>query len=177
MYQPKSKSTASRYCPLWAFPSEFVLKVFETRLLGRSFHTLIKMFCSPLQLMWDLTIHPSLGSSVLAGTPPGVHPPSGPNVLAGKPPNVHPQLSVLVGTPPGVWLWYHFSPSKPTTSRYCHLWTFLSRLALKVFKTRRLGRGFHTFIKKYSFPSPTDVGSHSLSGFPISYKSTPHYLP
>ena len=34
-------------------------------------------------------------------------------------------------------------------------------LALKIFKTRLLGRGFHTLIKSVSFSSPTDVGSHN----------------
>ena len=34
--------------------------------------------------------------------------------------------------------------------------------SLKVFnKTRLLGRGFHSLIKHTSFPSPTDVGSHT----------------
>ena len=33
-------------------------------------------------------------------------------------------------------------------------------LSLKVFKTRMLGRGFHSLIKNVSFPSPINVGSH-----------------
>ena len=32
-------------------------------------------------------------------------------------------------------------------------------LPLKVFKTRLLGRGFYTFRRNVSFPSPTNVGS------------------
>ena len=36
-------------------------------------------------------------------------------------------------------------------------------LALKVFKTHLLGRGFHTLVRKASFPSPTDVGFHKKS--------------
>ena len=37
----------------------------------------------------------------------------------------------------------------------------LFRLPLKVFKTRLLGRGFHTLIKNVSFSSPADVRSQS----------------
>ena len=40
---------------------------------------------------------------------------------------------------------------------------------LKVFKTRLLGRGFHTLIKNDSFPSPTDMGSHN----PPPFKAQP----
>ena len=50
---------------------------------------------------------------------------------------------------------------KPTASRYYPLWAFPFGLSLKVFKTRLLGRGFHTLIKGVSFSSPTDVGSHN----------------
>ena len=38
----QSKPTASRYCPLWAFPFGLPFKIFKTHLLGRDFHTLIK---------------------------------------------------------------------------------------------------------------------------------------
>ena len=56
------------------------------------------MFRSPPQPMWDLTIHSSLGSSVLAGTrsllqsmwDPPIHPLLEPNVLVGTPLRVHP---------------------------------------------------------------------------------------
>ena len=48
-----------------------------------------------------------------------------------------------------------------TVSRYCPLWIFPFGLPLKVFKTRLLGRGFHTLVKNASFSSPTDVGSHN----------------
>ena len=37
-------------------------------------------------------------------------------------------------------------------------------LSLQIFKMRLLGRGFHTLKKKALFPSPTDVGSHYVSG-------------
>ena len=39
-----------------------LLDGFKTCLLGRGFH--IRMLCSPLQLMWDLTIHPPWGPNV-----------------------------------------------------------------------------------------------------------------
>ena len=63
------------------------------RLLGRGFHTLIKMLRSPLQSMWDLTIHPLLRLSVLAGTRSSlqsmwdltIHLHLGPSNLAGTP--------------------------------------------------------------------------------------------
>ena len=42
---------------------------------------------------------------------------------------------------------------------------FFFRGSPKVFKTRLLGRGFHTFIKNVSFYSPTNVGSHNPSPF------------
>ena len=52
----------------------------------------------PLQPMWDLTIHPPSGPTVLPGTrsllqpmwDPSIHPPSGPSVFAGTPSRVHP---------------------------------------------------------------------------------------
>ena len=42
----------SRYCLLWAFLIELPLKVLKTLLLGRGFHTLIRMFCSPQRFCW-----------------------------------------------------------------------------------------------------------------------------
>ena len=50
------------------FPSRLPLKIFKTRLLERGFHTLIRLFRSPPQPTWDLTIHPPLGRSVPVGT-------------------------------------------------------------------------------------------------------------
>ena len=49
-----------------------------------------------------------------------------------------------------------------TASKYCLVWVFLFGLPFKVFKTRKLRRGFHTLIKSVSFSSPTDVRSHTL---------------
>ena len=48
-YSVTAKPTASRYCPLWAFPFGLPLKVFKTCLLGRDFHTLLRSvsFSSP----------------------------------------------------------------------------------------------------------------------------------
>ena len=54
---------------------------------------------------------------------------------------------------------------EPTASRYCPLLAFPFELPLKVFKTRLLGRGFHTLIKNVLFPSSTDVGSHNPPPF------------
>ena len=113
---------------------------------------------SSLQSMWDLTIHPPSGPSVLAGTSPDVHP------LQGSP-------SSLAHCPVST----SFEPHRPHrhtarclalipfVSRYCPLWAFLFGLHLKVFKTRLLGRGSHTLIKNVSFPSPTGVRSHTIN--------------
>ena len=54
---------------------------------------------------------------------------------------------------------------KLTASRYCPLWGFPFGLPLKVFKTRLLERSFHTVIKRISFSSPIDVGSHNSAPF------------
>ena len=59
----------------------------------------------------------------------------------------------------------------PTASRYCSLWAFPFRVPLKVFKTRLLGRGFHTLIKNDLYPSPTDVGSGNISVNCCSFSS------
>ena len=69
---------------------------------------------------------------------------------------------------------------KPTISRYCPLSAFSFGLSLKVFKTRLLGRDFHTLIKNALFSSPTNMGSHnppplgpaSLLAYPLM--STPY---
>ena len=42
---------------------------------------------------------------------------------------------------------------------------FPFRLTLKVFKTRLLGKGFHTLIKGVSFSFPTKVGHHNPPSF------------
>ena len=52
--------------------------------------------------------------------------------------------------------------SKPIASRYYPFWLVMYRRQPHGFKTRLLGRGFHTLIRYVSFPSPTDVGSHNL---------------
>ena len=60
----------------------------------------------------------------------------------------------------------HILPTRYTTaSSYCPLWVFPFGLLLKVFKTRLMGKGFHTLIKNASFSSPTDVGSHNPPSF------------
>ena len=87
------------------------------------------MFRSPLQPMWDLTVHPFQDpTSSLAHRPV-----SGSDTI-------------------------HNSPSPPLAN------IVLFGLPLKVFKTRLLGRGFHTLIKNASFPFSTEVGSHITKG-------------
>ena len=51
-----------------------------------------------------------------------------------------------------------FSPNSPSPPLVDIV---LFGLSLKVFKTRLLGRDFHTLINNALFPSPTDVGSHN----------------
>ena len=128
------------------------------------------MFRFPPQPMWDLTIHPSSGPSVLADTrsllqsmwDSSIHPPSGPASLL-----AHRLMSTPFRAQPPCWhivrclALIQFEWSKSTASRYCPLLVFSSGLPLKVFKTRLLRRGFHTLIKDTPFPSPTDVGSHN----------------
>ena len=41
------KPTANKYCPLWAFPFELLLKVLKTHMLERGFYTLIKNVSFP----------------------------------------------------------------------------------------------------------------------------------
>ena len=93
------------------FPFTLPLKVFRMSLLGKGLNTLVKMFCSPPEPMWDLTIHPPLGPtssltlvsfSNRCGSPNS--PLSQPSVLAGTPSHVcSPSgLSFLVGTSPGL---------------------------------------------------------------------------
>ena len=122
------------------------------------------MLCSPLQSMWDLTIHPFMGQmSSLAH-----HLVSGSDTICNS---LNPLDIVLFVFPFGLLLKvfktrklardFHtlirniLFPS-PTTSRYCPIWVFPFGLPLKVFKTRLLARGFHTLIKNVSFLSPTD---------------------
>ena len=179
------KSIASIYCPLWAFPFEillkvfkmrllgrgFLLKVFKMRLLGRGFHTLIKnvSFSSPTDVgshnpprfaaqrsRWHSFLSPidvgpldppPLGPCVLPRTPPGVH--------------LHSGLSLLASTSPGAdFDTICNSPSPPLADIVLF---GLSLLGFPTrFKTRLLGRDFHTLIKNVLFSSPTDVGSHSF---------------
>ena len=162
------------------------------------------MFCSPLQPMWDLTIHPPWGpASSLAH-----HPVSSSNTTCNSsitplgrycplwafPSRASPQgfKTCLLGrgfhtlirnvlfpsltdvgshNPPieGQHPRWHtarcpallpFVTTKPTATKYCPLWAFPLRDSPQGFKTRRLGRGFHTLIRNVLFPSPIDVGSH-----------------
>ena len=45
------KPTASRCCPLWTFTLGLPLKVSKTRLLGRDFHTLVRLLCIVVSLI------------------------------------------------------------------------------------------------------------------------------
>ena len=113
------------------------------------------MLRSLLQLMWDLTIHPHLGST--RSLLPSMWDP---------PPNPPPRRSLasllahrLVSTP--------LQGSSSSLAHHpvfdsdiiCNGSSLLLSVSLKVFKTRLLGRGFHTLIKNVSFPTPTNVGS------------------
>ena len=120
--------------------------------------------CSPPQPMWDITIHPSSGPSVLAGTlsflqsmwdRPQIHPPSGPSVLTSTLPRVY--------------------PHRETTIRLTHRLMSDSDticndpdppLAAQGFKKRLLEEIFHTFINCGLFSSPTNV----RQGVYTSYK-------
>ena len=165
LYQPKP--TASKYCPLWAFPFGLPLKVSKTHLLGRGLHTLIKnaSFSSPT----DVGSHnpPPSEPKVLASTrsllqsmwDPSIHPPSGPSVLTSTPPRVHPLLglaSLLTHRLMSDYDTICNSPSPPLAN------IALFRLSLEVSKTHLLGRGLHILIKNVSFSSPTDAGSHKI---------------
>ena len=81
------------------------------------------------------------------------------NVESHNPPLLRP--NVLADTSPSVYLWYHLYQPKPTVSIHCPLWLVTYRHHPHGFKTRLLGRGFHTLIRNDSFTSPTDVGSHN----------------
>ena len=61
-----------------------------------------------------------------------------------------------------------WNSSNPLLNRYCSLWA-LFQASSQGFKTRLLGRDFHTLIKNISLPSPTDVESHILFNM---YKSS-----
>ena len=123
--------------------------------------------------MWDLTIHPPSGPSVLAGTrsflqsmwdPHQIHPLRGPTSLLAH----HLVSTPLWGTASSLT---HHPVSGSDTN--CNdsgpqlADIVLFGLPLKVFKTCLLGRGFHTlkrvFRSPLSFSSPTNVGSYTLS--------------
>ena len=65
-----SKTIASRYCPLWAFPFRASLQDFKMRMIGRDYHAFIRnaLFPSPTDL--GSNNPPPWGPNVLAGTPP-----------------------------------------------------------------------------------------------------------
>ena len=119
--------------------------------------------CSPPQPMWDITIHPPSGPSVLVGTlsflqsmwdRPQIHPPLGPSVLTGTLPRVYP----LRGTA------RRLAPRPVSGSEtICNgldppltdivLFGLSFRASPQSFKTRLLGEGFHTLINSGLFSS------------------------
>ena len=168
MIQAHRQQILSSLGSLSGFPSGF----FKTRVLGRGFHTLIKgvTFSSPT----DVGYHnlPPLGPSVPTGTrsflqsmwdPYQIHPPSGPAFLL-----AHRLVSTpLRGTTSS--LAHHpvsgsdsicNGPSPPLVDIVLFRLS-LSSFPLRFFKTRLLGRGFHTLIKGVSFSFQTDVGYHT----------------
>ena len=133
------------------------LEVFKMRLLERGFHTPIKdiSFSSPN----DVGSHnpPQFGaqrphwhsflSPIDVGPLPNP-PPSRPSVLAGTLPHVHPlrgSASSLAYCP--------VSGSDTICNNPPLADIVLFGLPLKVFKTRLLGRGFHTLIKGVLLPN------------------------
>ena len=109
--------------------------------------------CSPPQLMWDITIHPPSGPSVLTGTLsflrsmwdcPQIHPP----------PHLGPVSLLAHRSVFGSDTIYN-TPDPPLAD------IVLFGLSLLGFKTRLLGEGFHTLINGDLFSSPTNVGHHS----------------
>ena len=103
-------------------------------------------------------IHPPLGPSVLAGTSPHVHPP--PSGLMSTP--LRDSVSLFVGT-------LHFDTicNGPPLANIVLFGAFPFTTPLKVFKTRLVGRDFHTLIESVSFSSTTDVESHNPPPFGV----------
>ena len=136
--------------------------------------------------MWDITIHPPSGPSVLTGTPPHVYPlrgtarrlaicsppqsmwditiypPSGPSVLTGTSPHVYP-----------IWGTARRLAHRPVSgsNAICNdphpqltnsLWA-LFWASPQGFRTRLLGEGFHTLINYGCSPPPTNVGHHKTT--------------
>ena len=169
------------------------LKVFNTRLLGRGFHTLIQgvSFSSPTDVrshnpppfkfqrprwhsMWNPEhIHPLWGPASLLA-----HEVFGSETICNSSHNPppfkfqHPRWHSM-------WNPEHIHPLWGPASLLAHevfdsetiynssspllADIVLFGLSLKIFKTRQLGRGFYTLIKDVSFSSPTDVGFHKNS--------------
>ena len=121
------------------------LKVFKTRLLGRVFHTLIKNASFFFSTDVGFYNPPPLKPSVLADTPPSVH------LLSGS---TYSLANCLVSDLDTICN----SSSLPIIDIILF---GLFGISLKVFKTRLLGRVFHTLIKNASFFFSTDVGSYN----------------
>ena len=109
--------------------------------------------------MWDLTIHPHLRLSVLAGTrillqstwDPPIHSPLWPSIFADTLPGVHPlwgSTSSLVHRPVSGLDTIRNSPSSPLVD------IVLFGLSLSSFPNASTRERFHTFIKNRTFRSP-----------------------
>ena len=136
-----------------------------------------RLFRSPPQPMWDITIHLHSRPNVLAGThsffrlmwnPHQIHLLRGPaSLLAHRlmftpfkenPPRWHIVrcLADTICNGPGPPLAILFSLS------------FLFRAFPQNFKTRVLGKGFHTLIKGVSFSFPTKVRYHIYNSYNLA---------
>jgi len=99
-------------------------------------------------------------------------PPSEPSVLVGTQSRAHSlwgSASSLAYRPVSDSVTICNSPSPPLADIV--LLGFPFRAFLKAFKTRLLGRGFHTHVKNVLFFSPTDVRSHTVTIIEMDYLS------
>ena len=132
--------------------------------------------------MWDITIHPLSGSSVLAGTRSflqsmwdhhQIHPFQG---------LTHCLMSTPFGEQSPRWHIAQWLALIPFVTAQVPVYCYqilsslgFSFLAFKVFKTYLPRKGFHTLINSVLFSSPTNVGYHTLT-IPINHLSTPPFL-
>ena len=125
-------------------------------MLGRGFHTLIKGASFSFPTEWDLTIHPVrepassltlISFSNRCGTHQ-IYPPSRLNILTGTSTHVHPlrgSASLLAHRPVSGSNVICYNSSPPLADMVLFGF-FLSGFSFKDFKTRVLGKSFHTLI-------------------------------
>ena len=150
-------------------------------MLGRGFHTFIKnvSFSSPtdmgshnpplprsgpsiladtrssLQSMWNLTIHPPRGLSILSFLSPiDVESHNPPPSFGTQRPRWHSFLSPIDVES------HNSPPLRGPASSLAHRLVSGSNIICNS-PSPLLVRGFHTLIKNISFSSPTDMGSHN----------------